>query len=125
VRRAAFVLLGWGAWLGALTALQLPFDPRGIELVMLGGAAAACLSCGLVLWTLERRRSGPPAEVALAPRSSVAAATLACGGALALLGAGFGLWLILIGVGLAALGAGGLARELRGRRRAAQWRGSR
>jgi peptidoglycan biosynthesis protein MviN/MurJ (putative lipid II flippase) len=124
VRRAAFVLLGWGAWLGVLTALQLPFGPRGIELVMLGGAAAACLSCGLVLWTLERRRSGSR-EVALAPRSSVAAATLACGGALALLGAGFGLWLILIGVGLAALGAGGLARELRGRRRAAQWRGSR
>jgi peptidoglycan biosynthesis protein MviN/MurJ (putative lipid II flippase) len=124
MRRAAFVLLGWGAWLGVLTALQLPFGPRGIELAMLGGAAAACLSCGLVLWMLERRRSGSR-EVALAPRSSVAAATLACGGALALLGAGFGLWLILIGVGLAALGAGGLARELRGRRRAAQWRGSR
>jgi hypothetical protein len=34
------------------------------------------------------------------------------------LGAGFGLWLILIGAGVTALGVGGLARERRARRRA-------
>jgi hypothetical protein len=122
VRRAAIVLLGWGAWLGVLTAVQAPFGPRAIEVEMLGGAAAACLLAGSAVWLLDaraarsqRRRQAP--ERVLLSDSSVASAGLACGLALALLGAGFGLWLILIGAGVTALGAGGLVREARARRR--------
>jgi hypothetical protein len=127
VRRAAIVLLGWGAWLGVLTAVQTPFGPRTIEVEMLGSASAACLVAGAVVWALDARRSravrGP--EQRLLTDSSVACAVLVSGLALALLGAGFGLWLILIGAGVAALGAGGLAREARARRRALQPRGPR
>jgi hypothetical protein len=49
---------------------------------------------------------------------SFATATLIVGLALALVGAGFGLWLILIGAGVTMLGVGGLVREGRARRRA-------
>jgi hypothetical protein len=124
MRRAAVVLLAWGAWLGALTAVQLAFAPvrphsvglHPIEYELLGGASAACLLAGLALWWLERRRGALERPRAI-PDDSVAAATLATGLALALLGAGFGLWLILLGTGVAALGTGGLVREARARRR--------
>jgi hypothetical protein len=123
VRRAAIVLLGWGAWLGVMTAAQAPFrsikGPFGvhwIEAAMLGGAAAACVLLGLVLWALDARASEREPARALAS-DSVATATLVAGLALALLGAGFGLWLVLIGAGVAALGVGGLVRETRARKR--------
>ncbi|MCW3031780.1 MAG: hypothetical protein JWM60_125 [Solirubrobacterales bacterium] len=124
MRRAAVVLLGWGAWLAVLTAAQLAFAPvrprsvglHPIEYELLGGAAAACLLTGLGLWRLDLRRAAVERPRAL-PDQSLAAATLAAGLALALLGAGFGLWLILVGAGVTALGAGGLLREARARRR--------
>ncbi len=130
MKRAAIVLLGWGAWLGALTAVLLPFTgerPRSyavhpIEYWMLGGSSGACLAAGLVLWRIDARRRARAAAAAgepprLIPDDSLAAMTLASGLALALLGAGFGLWLVLIGAGVVALGAGGLLREGRARRR--------
>ena len=127
MRRAAVVLLGWGAWLGMLTAVQVAFAgvrPHSvglhpIEYEMLGGASGACLAAGGVLWWLDVRRARRPAgeEPRLLFDDSVAAAVLACGLALALLGAGFGLWLILIGAGVSALGLGGLVREALARRR--------
>jgi hypothetical protein len=106
-----------------LTALQAPFraihGPLGvhwIEAVMLGAAAAACLLGGVVLWALDARR-GAGERARLLARDSFATATLVAGLALALLGAGFGLWLILIGAGVTALGVGGLVRETLARRR--------
>jgi hypothetical protein len=133
VRRPALILLGWGAWLGVLTAVQTPFGPRAIEVEMLGGASAACLLAGSLLWLLDaraararqQRQDLQAPERVLLSDSSVASAGLVCGLALALLGAGFGLWLILIGAGVTALGAGGLAREARARRRALGDRGPR
>jgi hypothetical protein len=131
VRRAAIVLLGWGAWLGVLTAVQAPFGPRSIEVEMLGSASGACLLAGGVLWLLDARAARARAQRRAAPErellsdSSVASAGLVCGLALALLGAGFGLWLVLIGAGVTGLGAGGLVREARARRRALAERGSR
>jgi hypothetical protein len=123
VRRGAIVLLGWGLWLGVMTALQAPFrsikGPFGvhwIEAAMLGGAALACLLAGLVLWALDSRRGMGERPRVLAS-DSFATATLIAGFALALLGAGFGLWLILIGAGVSALGGGGLVRETLARRR--------
>jgi hypothetical protein len=130
VRGAAIVLLAWGGWLGLLTAVQAPFGPRAIEVEMLGSASAACLLAGAVLSLLDARtarargqRRAPERE--LVSDSSVASAALVCGLALALLGAGFGLWLVLIGAGVTSLGAGGLVREARARRRALARRGSR
>lgn len=133
MRRAAVVLLAWGAWLGLLTALQLPFaalsGPFGlhpIEPLMLGSAAAGCLAAGALLWLADAGRRASAGE---GPRtiadSSFATAALIAGLALALLGAGFGLWLILIGAGVAALGWGGLLREARARRRALRRSGRR
>jgi hypothetical protein len=123
MRRAAIVLVAWGTWLGVWTGAQAafrsikgPFGVHWIEAVLLGSAAAASVLVGLALWTLDSRDGGaePPRALAM---DSFATATLCAGLALALLGAGFGLWLILIGAGVAALGAGGLVREQRARRR--------
>ncbi len=117
LRRAAIVLVGWGTWLGVATAVQAPFGPRTIEFVLLGAAALACLLVGAVLWLIDRRRRRTTGvELRLIPDSSFATVALCVGGATALVGAGFGLWLILIGAGIAALGIGGLVRELRARR---------
>src|SRR5439155_1766788 len=85
--------------------------PRVIEYGLLGGAAAATLVAGLVLWAFDSRRRRRQRWRAISD-SSVASATLAVGLSLALLGAGFGLWLILIGAGIAALGCGALAVAL-------------
>lgn len=123
MRRAAIVLIGWGALLGAMTAVQTafssikgPFGPHPIEYAMLGSAAGLCLVAGLFVWMLDARaRSDDP--VRRISDESFATATLMVGLALVLLGAGFGLWLILIGAGVVALGTGGLVRETRARRR--------
>jgi hypothetical protein len=117
VRRAAVVLIAWGSLLGVLTAVQAPFGPRVIEFTMLGSASAACLTAGLVLWALDTRREGVGERPRVIADESFATAALIAGLGLALLGAGFGLWLILIGAGLAALGGGGLVREARARQR--------
>jgi hypothetical protein len=123
MRRAAVVLIGWGLWLGAITAVQAAFrsihGPLGvhwIEAAMLGGAGAACVLAGLALWALDARAGAAERPRAITA-DSVATVTLVAGLALALLGAGFGLWLILIGAGVSALGIGGLAREALARRR--------
>lgn len=123
MRRAAIVLIAWGAWLGVMTAIQAAFrsehGPLGvhwIEAAMLGGAAAVSVLGGLALWALDARRGARERPRALAS-DSFATATLIAGLALALIGAGFGLWLILIGAGVSALGCGGLARETLARRR--------
>lgn len=122
MRRAAIVLLAWGLLLGVLTAAQAPFasvkGPFGlhpIEYIMLGSASAACLIAGLVVWALDGREGDREIPRTVAD-GSFATATLIVGLALGLVGAGFGLWLILIGAGIAMLGAGGLVREGRARR---------
>lgn len=114
--RAAVVLLAWGLWLGALTALQAVFAPKLIQFSIPTVAAGACVLAGLVVWSLDaRRRHGDPSR--LITDSSAATIALVAGLALALLGAGFGLWLILIGAAITALGLGGLVREQRARSR--------
>jgi O-antigen/teichoic acid export membrane protein len=122
ITRAAIVLIAWGAWLGVATAAQAPFHPHVIEYALLGGASAATLLCGLLLWVVDAHERDR--RVRAIPGGSIATATLVSGLALALIGAGFGLWLILIGAGVAALGAAGLVREERARRRALE-RGAR
>lgn len=118
LKRAGIVLLVWGLWIGIATAPQAIFGPRQQQFEMCSIASTACLLCGLGLWALDARHVAQDAPRLLAD-SSFATATLICGLAVALLGAGYGYWLCLIGAGLTALGAGGLVREALARRGAA------
>lgn len=122
MKRAAIVLLAWGTWLGVLTGVQAAFEPKLIQFAMPALAAGACIVVGLVLWALEVYR-GHEERPRLIADSSLATALLVLGAALALLGAGFGLWLILIGAGIGALGLGGIVREQRARGRTLRGRG--
>lgn len=124
MKRAAIVLLVWGAWLGVLTGLQAAFEPKLIQFAIPAVAAAACILAGLALWALEVYR-GHEERPRLITDSSLATATLVLGVALALLGAGFGLWLILIGAAVGGLGLGGIVREQRARGRTLRGGGAR
>jgi hypothetical protein len=124
VRRTAVVLIGWGVWLGALTAVQAVFVPKLIQFLIPAVASAACVTAGLVLWALDARH-GQVERPRLITDSSLATVTLIVGLAVVLLGAGFGLWLILIGAGITALGLGGVVREQRARTRTLHREGSR
>jgi predicted lysophospholipase L1 biosynthesis ABC-type transport system permease subunit len=135
VRRAAVVLICWGLWLGALTAVQAVFAPKLIQVAIPAVASAVCVLAGLVVWALDVRQAreerpqlayqAQGERPRLITDSSVATVTLVVGLALALVGAGFGLWLILIGAGIAALGVGGVVREQLARSRTLQRKGSR
>jgi hypothetical protein len=114
------VLIGWGALLGIATAAQTPFGPRIVEYALLGGASAACLASGLAMLAYDTLRFHMRERPRVLADNSFATATLVVGLAVALVGAGFGLWLILMGAGVAALGAGGLVREALARRRSAE-----
>jgi hypothetical protein len=124
MRRAAVVLLVWGGWLGVLTALQAVFAPKLIQFSIPAVASAACLAAGLAVWALDARQ-GEDERPRLITDSSLATVTLIAGLAVALLGAGFGLWLILIGAGIAAFGLGGVVREQHARTRTLRREGSR
>jgi hypothetical protein len=110
--------------LGALTALQAVFAPKLIQFSIPAVASAACVTVGLMLWALDVRQ-GQRERPRLITDSSPSTVALSVGLAVALLGAGFGLWLILIGAGISALGLGGLVREQRARTRTLRRQGSR
>lgn len=116
MRRAAVVLLAWGLWLAVLTGVQAVFSPKLIQFSIPAAASAACVAAGLVVWALDARQARGE-RPRLITDSSIATVTLIVGLAVALLGAGFGLWLILIGAGITALGLGGVVREQRARAR--------
>lgn len=115
MRKAAVVFVAWGTWLGIWTAVQLlflhaTFPERTIQWVMLGGASAAAIATGAAVFQLGRARRPPP-DRRLVADESAATATLAVGVAIALLGASFGLFLLLTGAGIALVGLGGILRE--------------
>lgn len=116
MRRSAVVFVAWGLWLGVWTVVQLVFlhatlPERTIQWVMLGGAAAGALASGAAIWQLGRSRRRTPETVKLITDDSAATAAFAVGLAVALVGTSFGLFLLLIGGGIAGLGLGGLIRE--------------
>jgi hypothetical protein len=130
MKRGALPVIAWGLWLAVWTGVlfvfvDAEFPTRQIEYDLLGGAAFAVVLSGLVIWRLDvRARDADPSRSIVT--DSVASVTTALGLAMVLVGASFGLWLILMGAGVAALGLGGLAREERARRRDARLaRGSR
>ena len=119
-RRSAIVLLAWGLWLGALTAVQAIFvmQPfvRWFVTGLLGGASFAALCCGVALLTRDLLHRRAELQIVALVEGSAATVALAAGFALALLGANFGLWAAYIGGALALAGFGGLVREERARR---------
>lgn len=124
MRRAAIWLILWGCWLGILTAIQALFAPKLIQFAIPGVASTTCIVAGIALWVSDTRRDHDEGARLIAD-SSLATVTLVAGVGLALVGAGFGLWLILTGVGVAALGLGGIVREQRARGRTLRGGGSR
>lgn len=107
----AYVAL-WGVLLAVLAVLHLAFDVEEIQIALAGGAAVAILALGGLL------AARPPREaVRLLPDTSYATVVVAVGIAMVALGLIFGMWLWLMGVGVMALGAGGLAREVLAARR--------
>jgi hypothetical protein len=125
LKRSSIVLIGWGLWLGCLTAIQAAFHPRPFVAWfihgLLGGASFACLVTGGAMFVTDviRRPRAHPIDALV--ETSAATATLVSGLALALWGANFGLWAAFIGAGIALGGAGGMLREERARRRAIRW----
>jgi hypothetical protein len=116
MRRGASVFVAWGLWLGVWTAVQLVFvhavfPERTIQWVMLGGASVAAIATGAGVWQLTRARGTRTPGARPITDESAATAAFAVGVAMALLGASFGLFLLLIGAAIAALGLGGLLRE--------------
>ena len=111
---------GWGLWLAALAAAAVALGADPGELALAGGLAAA----------VRRRRHARAAVAAGAaprrgePARGAAGRVLghrrarrpAC--VLAVWGAEVGAWLLGVGLGVLALGAAGLVREERARRRA-------
>ncbi len=111
--RAAVPVLIWAAWLSALATVQAIWRPdRYLPWALSAGAATAAWLIGLFLVVRRRRREG----LRLLPDLSFSVVLLALGVAAMLNGAAFGLWLVLIGGGMTAIGLGGVARELRAER---------
>jgi hypothetical protein len=101
----------WAAMLGVFTAIQFVFSANPYYWATLGGSAVAtALLAGYYLWR-------PPLRAAeYVPDSSYATVAVAAGAAIAVIGVPFGLWLSLPGLGLLAVGLGGVAHELRAER---------
>jgi hypothetical protein len=118
VRGAAIVLAVWAALLGVLTAIQVIFPTHLVSGALLGGAAAATLVVGGLVF-LGRRRApefDPDAERPVT-ELSLASGFTGLGVALLALSARFGVFLTAIAGGMIALGIGGIVRELRAERR--------
>jgi hypothetical protein len=116
--RGGLVLALWGLYLGIFALVLWIWGPYTLPPLILTCAAGAAVLAGIALAAWPARE--PPARPL--PEISLPAALAAAGAATALYGVSFGLWLVLIGAGLAALGIAGVARELRAERRAGRGR---
>lgn len=120
MKRSWTVPSGWGALLLLFAAVQLIFRPRGVELVMLGGAGAVMVALGALAFLGEQHDLPPKPDTSTArvvPWTSAASATLGTGLGIFVLGWEIGSWLIGIGAAVVLLGIGGLIREWRAVRR--------
>jgi hypothetical protein len=118
---APWVIAGWGAFMAMVGLVGvLFFDLKGPETpAFFGGVAAIMLVLGLLLRLLRLGVSAPDGP---RPYPDLSPATAWLGVSLVLLatGAELGLWLVYIAGGMTAVGMGGLIRELRAERRAAE-----
>jgi hypothetical protein len=101
-------LLVWAAMLAVLTSIQFIFSTNPYYWATLGGSAlAVALIAGYYVWR------SPLGEAEYVPDSSYATVAVAAGTAIAVVGIPFGPWLYLPGLGLLAVGLGGVVHELR------------
>jgi hypothetical protein len=107
--RGGTVLALWGLFLGVFAAVLWAWGPYTLPPLVLTCAAGACVVAGIALLRWPER--DPRARAV--PEISLPSALAAVGVTTALYGVSFGLWLVLVGAGVAALGIGGVVRELR------------
>lgn len=125
MRTGLVPLVVWGLGLVAIALLGLAvFDLAALPTLLLAGAGAASIAAGAWSavagrWRESRRAAARDDGAVVDPDVSFAAVTVTAGGSLALVGVGVGgsafTW---TGAGVAAIGVGGLVRELRAERRA-------
>lgn len=116
--------VAWGVFLTVLTAVSVVFFSAEVPTpTLLGGGAAFILVLALLLAISRRslQTEGGGAD----PDSSPATVWLALSVFLTAVGAALGLWLVLIGAGMSAVGVAAVARELRAQRAAAREAGMR
>lgn len=121
-RPDATVLL-WALFMAILGAIAVViFTPPGPETAALfAGVVVLMLVLGGGIAARRRLRPDPGDGVAQAiPDTSVATVWFVLAAAALLVGAELGLWLLLIGAGLVAVGVAGLVRESRASREAAR-----
>jgi hypothetical protein len=101
------MLGAWGFWVGAWALTLLIWGESTVPLIAFGAAAATtALVAGWLL--ISSPRSDPPRTL---HDTSLAPPSIAAGIVLAANGLAFGLWLVLIGVEVAAFGLGLLIAE--------------
>ena len=116
LKRDFAAVLVWAVFLAGLTLTQVLFFMRETySYGLLGGAALATVLLGVFLFARRWRVLGEAQR--LLPELSYATVAVGLGLAAIVVGAPFGLWLVLPGVGLLVLGASGLVREYRAERR--------
>ena len=120
--RAGQVLLAWAALIGAWTVMLWIWSGDAVPVALFGGATLTMAAIGSAALLLGRRRptpgeTEPVGEVRAVPDLSLGTFALAAGLAAMALGAVFGLFMVLIGAGLALAGAGRLTTERRAERR--------
>jgi hypothetical protein len=112
-------VLFWGLLMVALAAIGvLAFDPGDWKFaaLMFGIGVAMVLLAGVLF--VGGWGEPPPSLVQAIPDLSLSTLAGGIGLVLAALGTGGGLWLVLIGAGVALAGGVGVLRELRAQRRA-------
>jgi hypothetical protein len=107
MRVGALWMGGLAVWIGALSLLLWLWTGDELAPALLTGAAVAL---GLIALYAAVRSEAPPGSRRLA-ESSLPTVVIALGVAMALNGLAFGLFLILIGAEVAALGIAGLVIE--------------
>jgi hypothetical protein len=114
VRSDGRPLFGFAAAVLVLDALLWAHHPR----VLVGLLLALPAVLGVIGGVVFAGVPWPSRTLRVVPELSLATTLVALAVAVAAAAAIFGLWLLLIGAGLAALGAGGLVREFRAGARA-------
>jgi hypothetical protein len=109
MRADGLPLFGFATAVLAFDALLWSYDPSLLVGLLLLAPAAAAVLAGIAIVSRRGRSDAPRAVPDLSLPTVLCAVALAT----CALAAIFGLWLFLIGVGLGALGTGGVVRELR------------
>jgi len=116
VRTGALPLMLWGLGLVVVVVLGVTvWDLSALPADLLAAAGVAAMLTGAGSWLSTRAGRTPPLEepegTEVLPRTSLATVALACGLTLVVVGLALGQALLWPGVGVVALGAGGLLRE--------------